>query len=203
MNPTLTAVLLLSTTFEAGCHENTLTRQIGTNVSASLVSFTDISQHENTVSLQADALNDLSQDLVRASMNLGGQNWYHSWLWIGISLSWKRQKCVGEAVTGDAAGALVGHHSGKKQIVRRVELINPNQLVRSIRKPNNTIKELAGSLPGLLAAQNKELEALSFDRGYGDNFSSAICKKLYRNSNKLHCIGRFPDTQRVSSELSQ
>jgi len=42
MNPSLTAVLLLSTTFEAGCAENTVTRQIGTNVSASLVSFTDI-----------------------------------------------------------------------------------------------------------------------------------------------------------------
>ena len=118
MNPTLTAVLLLSTTFEASCAENTVTRQIGTNVSASLVSFTDISQHENTVSHQVDALSDLSQDLVRASMIKGGQNWYHSWLWIGIGLSCNRQKCVGGAVTGGAAGALVGYHSGKAQIVR-------------------------------------------------------------------------------------
>jgi hypothetical protein len=73
MNATLTAVLLLSTTFEAGCAENTVTRQIGTNVSASLVSFTDISQHENTVSRQADALSDLSQDFVRASMIKGAK----------------------------------------------------------------------------------------------------------------------------------
>jgi outer membrane murein-binding lipoprotein Lpp len=71
LSPTLTAVLLLSTTLEAGCAENTVTRQIGTNVSASLVSFMDISQHENTVSRQADALSDLSQDLVRASMIKG------------------------------------------------------------------------------------------------------------------------------------
>jgi FAD/FMN-containing dehydrogenase len=124
-------------------------------------------------------------------------------LWIGIGLSYKHQQCVGGAVTGDAAGALVGHHPGKAQIVRRIKLVNPNQLVRSIRKPKNAIKELTGSLPGLLAAQNKELDALSFDREYGDNFSSAICKKLYRNSNKPHCIGRVPDTQRVTSELSQ
>ncbi|MDC1223771.1 hypothetical protein N8Z91_02670 [Ascidiaceihabitans sp.] len=73
MNPTLTAVLLLSTTFEASCAENTVTRQIGTNVSASLVSFTNISQHENTVSHQVDALSDLSQDLVRASMIKGAK----------------------------------------------------------------------------------------------------------------------------------
>ena len=35
MYPTLTAVILFPTTFEAGCAENTVTRQIGTNVSAS------------------------------------------------------------------------------------------------------------------------------------------------------------------------
>ena len=50
LNRTLTAVLLLSTTFAAGCVENTVTRQIGTNGSESLVSFTDNSQHKNTVS---------------------------------------------------------------------------------------------------------------------------------------------------------
>ena len=73
LNRTLTAVLLLSTTFAAGSVENTVTRQIGTNGSASLVSFTDNSQHENTVSRQADALSDLSQDLVRASMIKGAK----------------------------------------------------------------------------------------------------------------------------------
>ena len=50
-----------------------MTRQIGTNVSASFVSFIDISQHENTVSRQVDALSDLSQDLVRASMIKGAK----------------------------------------------------------------------------------------------------------------------------------
>jgi 16S rRNA C1402 (ribose-2'-O) methylase RsmI len=73
MNPTLTDVLLLSTTFDAVCAENTVTRQIGTNVSASLVSFTDISQHENTVSRQANALSNLRQDLVRESMIKGAK----------------------------------------------------------------------------------------------------------------------------------
>jgi hypothetical protein len=50
-----------------------VTRQIGTNVSASLVSFSDISKHENTVSRQTDALSDLSQDPVRASMIKGAK----------------------------------------------------------------------------------------------------------------------------------
>jgi hypothetical protein len=88
------------------------------------------------------------------------------------------KKCVVGAVAGGAAGALVGHHSGKTQIERRVKLVNPNQLVRSIRKTNDTIEELTGLLPGLLAAQDKELEALLFDRAMG-TISQAKYEKRY------------------------
>jgi hypothetical protein len=81
-------------------------------------------------------------------------------LWIGLGLSCKRQKCLGGAVKGGAAVAIVGHHSGKAQIMRRVELVNPNQLARSIGKANIIIKDQTGSLHGLLAAQDKEIEVL-------------------------------------------
>ena len=177
MNRTLTAVLL-STTFAAGCAENTVTRQISTNGSASLVSFTDNSQHENTVSRQADALSDLSQDFVRASMIKGTKIGTAVGCGLALVSAANAKKCVVGAVAGGAAGALVGHHSGKAQIARRVELVNPNQLVRSIRKTNDTIEELTGSLPGLLAAQDKEFEALLFDRNMG-TISQAKYEKRY------------------------
>jgi hypothetical protein len=44
--------------------------------------------------------------------------------------------------------------------MRRVELVNPNQLARSIGKANIIIKDPTGSLHGLLAAQDKEIEVL-------------------------------------------
>ena len=190
MSPSLTAVLLLSTTFEAGCAENTVTRQIGTNVSASLVSFTNISQHENTVSHQVDALSDLSQDLVRASMIKGTKIGTAVGCGLALVSAANAKKCVVGAVAGGAAGALVGHHSGKAQIARRVELVNPNQLVRSIRKTNDTIEELTGSLPGLLAAQDKELKALSFERDMG-----TISQTKYEN--------RYTEIQRNRTALAE
>ena len=113
MNRTLTAVLLLSTTFAAGCVENTVTRQIGTNGSASFVSFTDNSQHENTVTRYADALSDLSQDLVRASMIKGTKIGTAVGCGLALVSSANAKKYVVGAVAGGAAGALVGHHSGK------------------------------------------------------------------------------------------
>ena len=85
---------------------------------------------------------------------------------------------------------LVGHHSGKAQIARRVELVNPNQLVRSIRKTNDTIEELTGSLPGLLAAQDKELKALSFERDMG-----TISQTKYEN--------RYTEIQRNRTALAE
>jgi hypothetical protein len=178
MNCILTAVLLLSTTFAAGCAENNVTRQIGTNGSASLVSVADNSQHENTVSRQANALSDLSQDLVRASMIKGNKIGTTVGCGLALVSAANAKKCVVGAVAGGAAGALVGHHSGKTQIERRVKLVNPNQLVRSIGKTNDTIQELTGLLPGLLAAQDKELEALLFDRAMG-TISQAKYEKRY------------------------
>jgi hypothetical protein len=120
MNCIHTAVLLLSTTFAAGCAENNVTRQIGTNGSASLVSFADNSQHENTVSRQANALSELSQDLVRASMIKGNKIVTAVGCGLALVSATNAKKCVVGADAGGAAGALVGHHSGKTQIARRV-----------------------------------------------------------------------------------
>jgi hypothetical protein len=61
--------------------------------------------------------------------------------------------------------------------VRRIELFNPNQLVRSIRKTNDSIEELTGSLPSLLDAPDKELEALSFDRDMGTISQTKYAKR--------------------------
>ena len=62
--------------------------------------------------------------------------------------------------------------------MRRVELFNLDQLVRSIRKTNDSIEELTGSLPGLLDASDKKLEALSFNRDMGV-ISQAKYEKRY------------------------
>jgi len=79
----------------------------------------------------------------------------------------------------------------KAQIVRRVELFNLDQLVRSIRKTNDSIEELTGSLPGLLDAPDKKLEALSFDREMGIISQAKYEKRYTEIQRKPHCIGVF------------
>ena len=77
------------------------------------------------------------------------------------------QRCVVGALPGGAVGAIVGRQTGNRQIAKRIELVNPNQLVRSIRKTNDTMETITGSLPQLLAAQDRELDALSLKRDLG------------------------------------
>ena len=73
---------------------------------------------------------------------------------------------------------MIGHSSGKTQIAQRVELVDPNQLVRNICKTNNTMETLTTSLPDLLAAQIEELEVLSFNRDMG-TLSQGAYEKWY------------------------
>ena len=73
MTRTLMLLLVLSVNLLAACTGNTVTRQIGENGSASLVSFSNNSQHENTFSHQTDAQNGLNNDLVLASTIKGAK----------------------------------------------------------------------------------------------------------------------------------
>ena len=177
MTRTLTLLLLLSVNLLAACTDNTVKRQIGENGSASLVSFSNNSQHENTVSRQADALNGLSNDLVLASTIKGAKIGAVVGCGLAILSASNAKNCIVGAVTGSTTGALIGHSSGKIQIAQRVELVNPNQLVRSIRKTNDTMEILTTSLPDLLEAQNEELEVLSFNRDMGTLSQEAYEKR--------------------------
>jgi len=89
------------------------------------------------------------------------------------------KKSVVGAVAGGAAGALIGHDSGKAQISRRVELVDPNQLVRKIK---NLRRFHSTGIWGQFIKRNMKTAKPKFK--------------------KQHCIGKFPDTQRVTSNLS-
>ena len=174
----LTLLLLLSVNLLAACTDNTVTRQIGENGSASLVSFSNNSQHENTVSRQADALNGLSNHLVLASILKGAKIGAVVGCSLAIVSASNAKNFIVGAVTGGATGALIEHSSGKTQIAQRVELVNPNQLVCDICKTNDTMETLTTSLPDLLAAQIEELEVLSFNRDMG-TLSQGAYEKWY------------------------
>jgi hypothetical protein len=171
-------LVLVASNFLAACADDTVTRQEVADGPLSLLSFENNVRQENVVSQQAHALNDLSQDIVVASTIRGAKIGAAVGCGLALVSAANAQKCVSGAVAGGVIGAINGHQAGKRQIATRVELVDPNQLVRSIRATNTSVEELTKTLPQLLAAQDKELETLAFQRDMG-TLSQAAYEKRY------------------------
>ena len=163
----ITALTVIAVSFLTACADTSVSRHDIENGPVSLLSFTDNSQQENAVSQQANALNDLSHDILRASTIKGMKVGAAVGCGLAVVSAGNAQRCVVGALPGGAVGAIVGRQTGNRQIAKRIELVNPNQLVRSIRKTNDTMETITGSPPQLLAAQDRELDALSLKRDLG------------------------------------
>jgi hypothetical protein len=174
----IATLTLVVTSLLAGCADTSVSRNDLSNGPVSLLSFADNAQQENLVSQQANALNDLSQDILRASTVKGLKVGAAVGCGVALVTTGNAKRCVVGALAGGASGAVVGRQTGKRQIAKRVELVDPNQLVRSIRKTNDTMETLTVSLPQLLATQDSELDALSLKRDLG-TVSQAAYEKRY------------------------
>ena len=71
------------------------------------------------------------------------------------------KNCVAGALAGGAIGALSGAEIGKKQAAKRIELVSPSALVRSIGKADDRMDTVSRDLPDLLKQQDSELAALN------------------------------------------
>jgi hypothetical protein len=63
----ITAFTIVVASFLSGCEGTSVSRHDISNGPVALLSFADTAQQENLVSQQANALNDLSHDILRAS----------------------------------------------------------------------------------------------------------------------------------------
>lgn len=116
---------------------------------------------------QANALNDLSYDILRASTIKGMKAGAAVGSGLAVVSAGNAQRCVVGALSGGSVGAIMGRQTGKRQIAKRIKLVNPNQLVHCLTKTNDTMKTITGSLLQLLAAQDRELDAQSLKRDFG------------------------------------
>ena len=75
--------------------------------------------------------------------------------------------CITAAATGALGGAVIGNISGKRDVARRIELISPSAVVRTLRKTNDQMTVVASSLPARLAEQDETLAQLELHRATG------------------------------------
>lgn len=122
---------------------------------------------EAALSEQAVALRHMTQDIIRKSTTRGMAIGAVAGCGLALVSASNAKNCVTAAVAGGAVGALAGHAQGKKQAVKRVELVSPSALVRSIAKANDKMEVVSQDLPNLLAQQDTDLAALNQQMAQG------------------------------------
>lgn len=117
--------------------------------------------HETAMAQQADALSRMTQDIIRKSTVNGAALGALAGCGLVVLSASNAKNCVGGALAGGAIGAIAGNAQGKAQAAKRIELVSPSALVRSIGKADDQMEAVSRDLPQLLAAQDAELDALN------------------------------------------
>ena len=116
---------------------------------------------EGSVAKQADALQQMADEIVMQSTLRGGMIGAAVGCGLAVVASSNIAKCATTAAVGAAGGAMAGHAAGKRSVERRVQLVSEPELSRSLRNAANQFDSLHDDLPGLLAAQEARLNALA------------------------------------------
>ncbi|MGH1576135.1 hypothetical protein [Planktotalea sp.] len=124
--------------------------------------------NEEVMMEQAGALTKMTRDIIRKSTVQGAAVGAVAGCGLAILSASNAKNCVTGVIAGGAVGALTGNAVGKKQAQNRVQLVSPSALVRSIGKADDRMDVVSRDLPGMLAAQDAELNTLTLKMAQGE-----------------------------------
>lgn len=110
---------------------------------------------------QTAALGSMTRDIIRKSTVKGAAIGAVAGCGLVLLSASNAKNCVTGALAGGAIGAVAGAANGKKQAAKRVELVSPSALVRSISKADDRMDVVSRDLPTLLTQQDAELKLLN------------------------------------------
>ena len=116
---------------------------------------------------QTNALNKMTRDIIRKSTVNGATIGAVAGCGLVLLSPSNAKNCVTGALAGGVVGATVGAAQGKKQAAKRVELVSPSALVRSIGKADDRMDVVSRDLPQLLKQQDAELASLNAEMTSG------------------------------------
>ncbi|MEP5155167.1 hypothetical protein [Planktotalea sp.] len=141
-------------------------------------SSSSVTSDEMRMAEQTAALNRMTQDIIRKSTGKGAAIGAIAGCGLVILSASNAKNCVAGALTGGAIGAVAGHASGKKQAEKRIELVSPSALVRSLAKADDSMDIVTRDLPNLLAQQDAELATLNHQMASGQITEKQFSKRF-------------------------
>ncbi len=135
------------------------------------------SDQERLLTNQAHALDRMSKDLVRKTTFKGAAIGAVAGCGLAV-VGGSKAKCAQAALVGGVLGGVAGNAAGKAQVNRRVELVELNRILPSLRKTNDQMEVVAGGVSNLMAKQDAEIAQLKADLTHGATTQAAYDARL-------------------------
>ncbi|WP_176219103.1 hypothetical protein [Planktotalea arctica] len=110
---------------------------------------------------QTSALTQMTRDIIRKSTLNGAAIGAIAGCGMAVLSAGNAKSCVTAALSGGAVGAVAGNIKGRQHAAKRVALVSPSALVRSIGKADDRMDAVTRDLPELLKQQDAELVTLN------------------------------------------
>jgi uncharacterized protein YcfJ len=154
---------------------------------------------EALIADQAAALNQMTQDIVRKSTVRGAAIGALAGCGLVVLSASNAKNCLTGAVAGGAVGAIIGNASGQSDVKRRVKLVSPSALVKSIGRGQDQLAQIEMDLPALLAKQDQELVQMNEDLKAGKITEAAL---VARTNEIRESRGNLANALTLSAEQS-
>ena len=178
MNVRMKFLPILCVTLIGGCGQVSNDAFETSRFDTSHVAIADVTRSDKAMAEQAELLNDMAKGIVRASTRRGAAISATFGCGLALVAASAAKDCVAGALVGAAGGALVGNAAGKKELARRIEVVSPSDVVRSISRTKDQLRSVQATLPAHLAKQDTELATLKAALGRGAISQEAFEKRL-------------------------
>lgn len=159
-------ILSLCILTTAGCGQ--MPSQAVTRNTADLLAFEDNGHDSDALMVeQAQALDAMTRDLVRAATLKGAAVGAAAGCGLAIVSSSESAKCLAGAVAGGAVGAAVGNAVGHNQVAQRVEVVQLSRVTPAISGAAQQMARMNDGMTEFLSGQDDELALMKMlhDKG--------------------------------------
>jgi uncharacterized protein YcfJ len=125
------------------------------------VAAVDVAADEVVLAEQAVALRNMTADIKRKSAIKGAAKGAVAGCGLSFVAGNGKSQCVNAAVAGGVIGGVAGFQAGDKVIEKRMQMIDVNRVLPSLKQASDSAEVVVRDVPSVLAAQDQELSALA------------------------------------------
>ena len=164
---TNTTLAILVAALVTGCATGSVPALDASRNDNAALYFHDDPISQGGVDEQAIAMRDASQALMQRSTLNGALIGVAVGCGLSVVSASKASTCLASAAMGGAGSAVMGNIAGKQDVDRRIGLVSPAEVQRTLRNTSNQFASLKSGIPQFLADQVAKMNVLALQLAEG------------------------------------